>query len=122
MSTITVIINSCVQFSTTKLFFPDKPGQMNSLEFLEQVFVRVGALPVTVIYITKFLSEKKTSKKADKDPARINQGSKNHENRGGGNLEVTTTQTSPPHSFIPGLKPSFPANPSHRSLPFLLQD
>jgi len=95
---------------------------MKSLEFLEQVFVRVGALPVTVIYITKFLSEKKTSKKADKDPARINQGSKNHENRGGGNLEVTTTQTSPPHSFIPGLKPSFPANPSHRSLPFLHQD
>jgi len=29
---------------------------------------------------------------------------------------------SPPHSFIPGLKPSFSANPSHRSLPFLLQD
>jgi len=29
---------------------------------------------------------------------------------------------SPLHSFIPGLKPSFFANPSHRSLPFLLQD
>jgi len=29
---------------------------------------------------------------------------------------------SPPHSFIPGLKPSFSANPSHRSLPFLLRD
>jgi len=29
---------------------------------------------------------------------------------------------SPPHSFIPGLKPSFFANPSHHSLPFLLQD
>jgi len=29
---------------------------------------------------------------------------------------------SPPHSFIPGLKPSFSANPSHRSLPVLLQD
>ena len=27
---------------------------------------------------------------------------------------------SPPHSFIPGLKPSFSANLSHRSLPFLL--
>ena len=29
---------------------------------------------------------------------------------------------SPPHSFIPGLKPSSSANPSRRSLPFLLQD
>ena len=29
---------------------------------------------------------------------------------------------SPPHSFIPGLKPSFSASPSHRSLPFLLRD
>jgi len=29
---------------------------------------------------------------------------------------------SPPHSFIPGLKPSFSVNPSHRSLPFFLQD
>ena len=29
---------------------------------------------------------------------------------------------SPPHSFISGLKPSFSANPFHRSLPFLLQD
>jgi len=29
---------------------------------------------------------------------------------------------SPPRSFIPGLKRSFSANPSHRSLPFLLQD
>ena len=29
---------------------------------------------------------------------------------------------SPPHSFISGLKPSFSADPSHRSLPFLLQD
>jgi len=28
---------------------------------------------------------------------------------------------SPPHSFIPGLKPSFSANPSHHNLPFLLQ-
>ena len=27
-----------------------------------------------------------------------------------------------PHSFIPGLKPSFSANPSPHSLPFLLQD
>ena len=25
-----------------------------------------------------------------------------------------------PHSFIPGLKPPFSANPSHRSLPFFL--
>ena len=29
---------------------------------------------------------------------------------------------SPRQSFIPGLKHSFSANPSHRSLPFLLQD
>ena len=29
---------------------------------------------------------------------------------------------SPFHSFIPVLKPSFSANPSHRSLSFLLQD
>jgi len=29
---------------------------------------------------------------------------------------------SPLHSFTPGLKPSFSANPSRRSLPFLLQD
>ena len=29
---------------------------------------------------------------------------------------------SPPHSFIPGLKPSFFVNPSHRCLPFLLPD
>ena len=29
---------------------------------------------------------------------------------------------SPLHSFIPGLKPSFSANSSHRSLPFLLPD
>ena len=27
-----------------------------------------------------------------------------------------------PHSFIPDLKPSFSANSSHRSLPFLLRD
>ena len=27
---------------------------------------------------------------------------------------------SSPHSFIPGLKPAFSANPSHRSLPLLL--
>jgi len=27
-----------------------------------------------------------------------------------------------PHSFIPGLKTSFSANPSHRNLPFLRQD
>ena len=29
---------------------------------------------------------------------------------------------SPFHRFIPGLKPSFSANPFHRGLPFLLQD
>ena len=29
---------------------------------------------------------------------------------------------SAPHSFIPGLKPSFPANPSHRSLSFFLHN
>jgi len=29
---------------------------------------------------------------------------------------------SPPHFFIPGLKPSFSAKSSHYSLPFLLQD
>ena len=29
---------------------------------------------------------------------------------------------SPPHSLIPGLKPPFSANPSYRSLPFLLHD
>ena len=29
---------------------------------------------------------------------------------------------SPPHSFIPALKPSFSEDSSHRSLPFLLQD
>jgi len=29
---------------------------------------------------------------------------------------------SPLHSFTPGLKPSFSANPSHWSLPFLLQE
>ena len=29
---------------------------------------------------------------------------------------------SPLHSFIPGLKPSFSANPSNGSLPFLLRD
>ena len=28
----------------------------------------------------------------------------------------------PPHSFIPGLKPSFSANPFHHNLSFLLQD
>jgi len=31
-------------------------------------------------------------------------------------------QPSPPHSFIQGLKPAFAANPSHRSLHFILQD
>jgi len=32
------------------------------------------------------------------------------------------THPLPLHSFIPGLKPSFSTGPSHRSLPFLLQD
>ena len=32
------------------------------------------------------------------------------------------TTPSPSHSFIPGLKPSFSANPYHRSLPYLLQN
>ena len=31
---------------------------------------------------------------------------------------IITSSLSPPHSFIPGLKPSFSANPSHRSLSF----
>jgi len=35
---------------------------------------------------------------------------------------IISSIPSPPHSFIPGLKPSFSAKPSHRSLPFLLQD
>jgi len=35
---------------------------------------------------------------------------------------IIVSSLSPPHSFIPGLKPSFSANPSHRSFPFLLQD
>ena len=33
-----------------------------------------------------------------------------------------SADTHTPHSFIPGLQPSFAANPYHRSLPFLLQD
>jgi len=33
-----------------------------------------------------------------------------------------TYRPSRPHSFIPGLKPSFSASPFHCSLPFLLQD
>jgi len=35
---------------------------------------------------------------------------------------IIMSSPSPTHSFIPGLKPSFPANPSYLSLPFLLQD
>jgi len=35
---------------------------------------------------------------------------------------ITISIPSPPHSFIPGLKPSFSANPSNCSLPFRLQD
>jgi len=34
---------------------------------------------------------------------------------------LTTPIIRHPLSFIPGLKPSFSAKPSHRSLPFLLQ-
>ena len=34
---------------------------------------------------------------------------------------IITSIPSPPHSFIPGLKPSFSAIPPHPSLPFLLQ-
>jgi len=36
--------------------------------------------------------------------------------------QLTLHHPSPPHSFIPGLKPSFSANPSHHSLLFLLLD
>jgi len=35
---------------------------------------------------------------------------------------ITISIPSPAQSFIPDLKPSFSANPSHRSLLFLLQD
>ena len=35
---------------------------------------------------------------------------------------IISSLPSPTHSFIPGLKPSFYANPSHRSLFLLLQD
>ena len=35
---------------------------------------------------------------------------------------ITITIQSPPRFFIPGLKPSFSANPFHRSLRFLLMD
>ena len=35
---------------------------------------------------------------------------------------LTTLVIQHPHSFIPGIKPSLSANPSHRSLPFLLPD
>ena len=34
---------------------------------------------------------------------------------------IIISRLSPTHSFIPGLKPSFSANSSHSSLPFLLQ-
>jgi len=37
-------------------------------------------------------------------------------------LLIIISIPSPPHSCIPVLKPPFSANPSHRSLPFLLQD
>ena len=37
-------------------------------------------------------------------------------------LIISSSIPSPPHSFIPGLKPSFSANLSHRCFPFLLQD
>jgi len=38
------------------------------------------------------------------------------------NSHDLTSIPSPPHSFIQGLKPYFSANPSHRSLSFLLLD
>jgi len=39
-----------------------------------------------------------------------------------GSIDSPLSSSFTPHSFIPGLKPSFSANPSHRSLPFLLLD
>ena len=39
-----------------------------------------------------------------------------------GSIDSPLSSSITPQSFIPGLKPSFSANPSHRSLPFLLQD
>ena len=38
-----------------------------------------------------------------------------------GSIDSPLSSPSPLHSFIPGLKPLCSANPSHRSLPFLLQ-
>ena len=35
---------------------------------------------------------------------------------------IVISIASPPHSFIPDLKPFFSASPSHRSLPFLLHE
>jgi len=35
---------------------------------------------------------------------------------------IVISVPSPPHSFIPGLKPSFSANPTNHSFPFLLPD
>jgi len=35
---------------------------------------------------------------------------------------IIITIPSPPHSFIPGLKPSFSANPSQHSIPFFRTD
>ena len=40
----------------------------------------------------------------------------------GGSVGSIDSPLSPSHSFIPGSKPSFSANPSHRSLSFILHD
>jgi len=39
-----------------------------------------------------------------------------------GSIDSPLSSSITPHSFIPGLKHSFSANPSHCSLPFLLRD
>jgi len=39
-----------------------------------------------------------------------------------GSIDSPLSSSITPHSFIPGLKPSFSAKPSHLSLPFLLPD
>ena len=39
-----------------------------------------------------------------------------------GSIDSPLSSSITPHSFVPSLKPSFSANPSHLSLPFLLQD
>ena len=39
-----------------------------------------------------------------------------------GSIYSPLSSSITPHSFIPGIEPSFSPNPFHRSLPFLLQD